>query len=164
MTNESVRYTPTEIAKRFGVTTETVRQWTIRISRWLSTDANPHDSKKRRYSFDDLGALTLVWECRKHNEAWEDIEARLSSGERGVPAIDPAALIPLESQKQLFTLYQMIERFKAEKADLEARLMEQTTRADRAEGALNEVNRRLSEAEAKIDRLNREIGKLERDT
>lgn len=164
MDENIVEYSSSDLTRRFNITGETLRQWTIRAARWLSPGARPTGGSHRRFSFADLEALTLVYELRSQNAKWDDILERLEAGERGVPAIDPASLVPLESQKQLAMLYEMIERFKAEKADLEARLTAATTRADRAEGAQDSLKAQLEETRRELQEAYKRIGRLEADT
>lgn len=162
MNDNIVEYSSSDMQRRFNVSGETLRQWSMRARRWLSPGANPTGGSHRRFSFSDLEVLTLISELRSQNAKWEGIAERLESGERGVPAIDPAALVPLESQKQLSMLYEMIERFKAERADLEARLVIATTRADRAEGAQDTLRQQLTESQETIIQLRLKIERLER--
>ena len=73
-----------ELAKRLGVSGETIRQWTARYASHLSpraTGAAP--GEVRRYSRQDGEALALVASARAEGESWETIEERLSAGERG---------------------------------------------------------------------------------
>lgn len=159
-----MEYSSGDLSQRFGVTNETLRQWSLEFKRHLSPGANPADQKKRRFTFADLEVLQLVADLRADNARWEDIHATLDTGERGTPAIDPAALIPLESQKQLALLYETIDRLRAAQADLEAQLAAEKTRADRAEGSQDTLKQQLVEAQETIIRLRIQVGDLEKRT
>lgn len=156
-----MEYSSKDLSQRFGISNETLRQWAIEFKRHLGKDANPLDNKHRRFSFNDLEVLQLVADLRAQNAKWEEIHAALEMGERGVPSIDPAALMPLESQKQLALLYDTIENQRARLADLENRLTSANTRADRAEGAQDSLKSQLAEAQETIIQLRIKINGLE---
>jgi DNA-binding transcriptional MerR regulator len=155
-------YSSKDLAQRFGITNETLRQWAGEFKRHLSKDANPSGGQHRRFTFADLEVLTLVSEMRQKNARWDEIHATLDMGERGIPAIDPAALMPLESQKQLALLYSTIEQMRAHNADLEAKLIAANTRADRAEGAQDSLKNQLTESQETIIQLRLKIQALEK--
>lgn len=154
-------YTSKDLSQRFDVTGETLRQWAREFRRHLSPSANPGDGQHRRFTFADLEVLTLVHELRAKNVRWEDIHANLDAGERGVPSVDPAALVPLESQKQLALLYETIERMRGQVADLEAQLTAANTRADRAEGAQDTLKAQLADAHEQIVQLRIKLNTFE---
>ncbi|MBL8118774.1 MAG: MerR family transcriptional regulator [Anaerolineae bacterium] len=156
-------YMSKDLSQRFDITTETLRQWAMEFRRHLSASANPGSGQHRRFTFADLEVLTLVNELRARNTKWEDIHASLDAGERGIPSIDPAALIPLESQKQLALLYETIERMRGQVSDLEAKLTSANTRADRAEGAQDTLKAQLAEAQERIVQLRIKLNALESD-
>jgi DNA-binding transcriptional MerR regulator len=158
-----MEYSSKDLAQRFNIQNETLRQWAIEFRRHLSLQANPSESgKHRRFTFEDLEVLQLVSELRSKNAKWEEIHAALDMGERGIPSIDPVALIPLESQKQLALLYETIESQRAKLADLESRLTAANTRADRAEGAQDSLKTQLAESQEAIIQLRIKISELER--
>lgn len=156
-----MEYTSKELSTRFGITTETLRQWSMEFKRHLSKGANPGDGQHRRFTFADLEVLTLVNEMRQKNMSFEDIHASLDTGERGVPAIDPAALVPLESQKQIALLHETIERLRVQVADMDALLEAEKKRADRAEGAQDSLKQQLADAQEAIVQLRIKIDRLE---
>lgn len=157
-----MEYSSKDLAQRFNIQNETLRQWAIEFRRHLSTHANPPEAgKHRRFTFDDLEVLQLVSELRSKNAKWEEIHAALDMGERGIPSVDPAALMPLESQKQLALLYDTIENQRAKLVDLENKLTAANTRADRAEGAQDSLKAQLAEAQEAIIRLRIKINGLE---
>jgi DNA-binding transcriptional MerR regulator len=156
-----MEYASKDLVARFGITGETLRQWTHEFKRHLSEGANPGGGQHRRFTFEDLEVLTLVAEMRQKKHAWEDIHASLDMGERGVPSIDPAALIPLESQQQLALLHQTIERLREQVNDLKTQLNTTTTRADRAEGAQDSLRQQIEEARETIIQLRIRLHTLE---
>jgi DNA-binding transcriptional MerR regulator len=156
-------YFSKDLSRRFNITNETLRLWTIEFRRHLSPGALPGDGRHRHFTFEDLEVLTLVHEMRQQKSSYEEIHASLDAGERGVPSIDPAALVPLESQKQLSLLYETIERLKGQVAALESQLADEKKRADRAEGAHDGLKQQLTDAQETIIQLRIKIARLEDD-
>lgn len=159
--SQIMEYYSKDLSRRFNITNETLRQWTLEFKRHLSPGANPGDGQHRRFTFDDLEVLTLVHEMRQKKLPYEDIHASLDVGERGVPSVDPAALVPLESQKQLALLYETIDRLKGQVADLDAQVAAEKLRANRAEGAQDSLQQQLRDAQETIIQLRIKIARLE---
>ena len=100
-------YTSGEIAKIYGVVTETVRNWTIEFSNYLSEGAQPGRNKKRTYSLDDMRVLSLVASMKERNLTNDDIHASLRSGQRGeIPELSPddVKLLTLGDQEKRLSL------------------------------------------------------------
>lgn len=163
VTIRAMEYTSGDLSARLGVTSETLRVWSGEFRRWLSPGTNPTGGKKRRFTFADLEVLQLVADMREKNADWDEIHATLENGERGTPSIDPAALVPLESQKQIALLYETIERLRTANADLEARLAAERTRADRAEGVQDNLMRQIAELRESEVQLRIKVAALEKN-
>ncbi len=73
----------TELAKEFGVTPSTLRNWTGEFSDHLSPLANPGKGKNRTYSQEDAEIITLVAEMRGQAAKYADIHAALEAGDIG---------------------------------------------------------------------------------
>lgn len=132
-----MEYTSKDLTGQFGITAETVRQWCIEFRRHLSPGAGGKgDGSHRRFTVADLEVLSLVHEMRQNKARWEEIHASLDSGQRGSIRVDAAALVPIESHKQIALLYEAIEKQRSTIAALELDLAAAKTRADRAEGAV----------------------------
>lgn len=156
-----MEYQSKELAARWNIVGETLRQWSIEYARHLSDAASPAPGTHRKYTFEDVEVLQLVADMRGKNKSVQEIHDALDKGERGVPEVNPAALIPLEGQKQLAMLYSTIETLRADKDALEVHLRE-SLQAGREKEALNNLlTRQLEKAQAEIKALNREIGRLE---
>ena len=83
-------YTSGEVAKIYGVVTETVRNWTMEFAEYLSQTAQPGRNKKRTYSLEDMRVLSLVASMKERNMTNDDIHASLRSGQRGeLPDLSP---------------------------------------------------------------------------
>jgi DNA-binding transcriptional MerR regulator len=162
--NFDMDYASKDLAQRFNVTNETIRSWALEFKRQLSEAATPVGGRHRRFSFDDLEVLTLVAEMRGKNNSFEDIHASLDSGERGIPSVDPTALVPLEGQKQLALLHETINKMRGHISDLESQIASEKTRADRAEGSLAYSEKlfrdQLADKEKQIRELYLEVARL----
>jgi DNA-binding transcriptional MerR regulator len=157
-----MEYTSGDLIQRFNVTNETIRSWAAEFRDDLSPGANPpEEGKHRRFTFDDLEVLTLVYEMREKKSSWEAIHAALDAGQRGIPATDLASLIPMENVRETERLYKVIEKQRDEIAILKATLNSVNTRADRAEGAQDTLKQQLAEAQETIIRLHIKIEQLE---
>jgi DNA-binding transcriptional MerR regulator len=152
-----MEYASKDLAQRFNVTNETIRSWAVEFKRHLSQAANPTGGRHRRFSFEDLEVLTLVAEMRGGNNSFEDIHASLDSGERGIPSIDPLALVPLEGQKQIALLQETISKMRMQINDMEVQMAAEKTRADRAEGSLAYSEKLFREQLAEKERQVREL-------
>lgn len=156
-----MEYQSKELAARWAISGETLRQWSIEVRRHLSDGATPAPGQHRRYTFEDVEVLQLVADMRGKNKSWPDIHTALDEGERGVPEVDPAALIPLEGQRQLSVLYNTIETLRADKDALESELRAAQEAGGQKDALNNLLMRQLEAAQQEIKTLNREIGRLE---
>lgn len=154
-------YNVSDLARRFHVSNETIRQWTKEFGQFLSASARPAPGLHRRYEFADLEVLSLVADMRADHALFDEIHASLQAGERGVPAIDPVALIPLESQVQLQLLHDTISSLQSKVSDLDALLASERSRADHAQGERDALSKRLDMAQEDVIQLRIKIARLE---
>lgn len=142
-----MEYQSKELAARWNISGETLRQWSIQVAQWLSDSATPSTpGTHRRYTFADIEVLQLVSDMRGKNKSWPDIFAALDEGDRGVPEVDPAALIPLEGQRQLAFLLDTIETLKADKDELESQLQARRDEITRLTALLERSDSQLAAA------------------
>ena len=154
-------YNVGDLSRRFKVSNETIRQWTLEFKQYLSALASPPPGKHRRYEFSDLEVLTLIADMRANHALYDEIHASLQTGERGVPAIDPVALIPLESQVQLQLLHDTISSLQSKVGDTEVLLTSERSRADHSEGERDALVKRLDKAQEEIIQLRIKLARLE---
>lgn len=70
------------IAARFGVHPDTVRDWADMFEEFFSPGAKKGAGVRRVFDLQDEMVLNTVYELRKRNVEFEEIRARLRSGER----------------------------------------------------------------------------------
>lgn len=157
-------YTSGEVAKIYGVVTETVRNWTMEFAEYLSLSAHPGRNKKRTYSLEDMRVLSMVAAMKERNMTNEDIHATLKSGQRGeLPDLSPddVKMIALgDQEKRLAVQVDQLERTIVQlKKDL-ALSQEQASQAQQYKEAniklttsLDHVQKDLEEAKARVQRL-----------
>jgi DNA-binding transcriptional MerR regulator len=174
-------YNTGHVATIFNVTTETVRNWTVGFSEYLSPTALPGRNKKRTYTFDDMKVLSLVAELKSQGMTNADIHAALQNGQRGVPpALEPDEVqaivsgdrenrLSLEIERMQQALVQSQEALKKAQQDL-ARLRKVEDENIRLQTQL-EISRiqeekletRVKELEAKLEdrvkELSQQIGR-----
>jgi DNA-binding transcriptional MerR regulator len=73
-----------EVARRFGVNPQTIRQWSEQFAPYLSESANPKRGNTRHFTMDDLQVFALVAYMRGRDATFEDIRTALQSGQRGL--------------------------------------------------------------------------------
>lgn len=73
-----------DVARRFGINPQTVRQWADEFAGYLSPDANPAKGETRVFDNDDLQVLALVAYMRNQGAGFDEIKAALDSGQRGL--------------------------------------------------------------------------------
>lgn len=73
-----------DIAKRFGVNPQTVRQWAAQFAPFLSMSANPDKGETRLFDEDDLRVFALIAYMRGKGASFDEIQVSLESGQRGL--------------------------------------------------------------------------------
>lgn len=135
------------IEKLFGVSAQTVRNWTKEFEDYLSPSATPQEKgSKRSYTTDDLAVFALVVEKTQTGATYEGIRKALKVGERAEPpevTEDEADLTSLMTPREIaLTMSIMKER-------------------DIALGKLEQIETDRQQDRETIEKLNREIGRLE---
>lgn len=169
-------YTVAHVCELHGIVQETVRQWVLEFSQYLSPTANPGKNKKRHFTVEDMRVLALVANMKDQSFTYEEIHASLQNGQRGdPPELDPNRLQLIATGERETHLTLQIAHFKDHITQLETQLQraqEQLkeldqykervttqsvtiTHLEREKGTLEE---QLQEARAKIEELAREIG------
>lgn len=126
-------YTTSRISDLFNVAPQTVKRWASEFAAYLSADAAPAAGHRRAFGDDDLKVLVLVASLKAKGKTFTEIHAALKAGQRGdvpeMPASSPA------QTSQALAYYQQ------EVDDLRRQLEAERTRADKAEGEVQELER-----------------------
>ena len=156
MKGRSEAMTSGELAKRLGVSDQTIRSWSDRFAAFLSPLASPPASRDgpravRTFTDEDAAALALVARLRSEARPYEEIAERLEAGERGEPARaeDPGEALEYppapvlwgqlqQARGELGTLREERDHLRGALAEEQARSRAAIERAARAEGRLEE--------------------------
>jgi DNA-binding transcriptional MerR regulator len=87
------------------VSSETVRQWSIEFSQYLSPSGQPGSGKQKVFSDSDMLVLSLIAEMKQQRKTYEEIHVALQAGQRGdlpaMPASRVSALATTDREKSL---------------------------------------------------------------
>ena len=143
-----------DIQKMFGVSPQTVRNWTKEFKNFLSDGAAPTQAGyTRRFNADDLLVFALVSEMTGLGAAYPEVRAALMTGKRGdlpeAPKQDDGPIALLRPEEIARTMALIKERDEA-LGRIEQLLLER-----------DHDRRVVAAKDNEINRLNREIGRLE---
>ena len=161
-------YTTQQIADLFGVSDQTIREWSERFAFYLSPSANPGKKKARLYTPQDLQVLSLVSQMKTRRMDYEEIEASLQAGQRGeAPEITPGELSTLQSneiQRRLTLQIEYLQRQLDEVTQEATRLKGLEVENARLQATIEALRGQLADQKNtsdQINQLNRLIGRLE---
>ena len=153
------------ITALFGISPQTVRNWSEEFARYLSALAAPGRGRNRQFSEDDMRVFSLVAALKKSGATNEDIHLALASGQRGdlldMHPDEVHALVVSDHAQAVLTLKQRIEVLQVERNEALSHLQKARDENNQLHGNLKAITDQLNAALAKIDKLNREIGRLE---
>lgn len=140
-------WTTNDLKQVFGVTPQTVRNWTADFAQYLSDEATPSKSGARRlFTEDDVKVFALIRELTQSGQTYAQVRQTLADGKRGelpqMPISKDDTTTSLSPEEIYRTLAIMRER-------------------DEAIGQLKQLQLDKEEDRKTIERLNREIGRLE---
>lgn len=143
-------FTTSQVAKRFGVADQTVKNWAAEFADYLSPTATPQKGLKRSFTADDVAILALVHGMVGRGRDTGAAHAALQAGQRGetgmVAAQTGDSLIEVQRDRDM----------------LQGAVMELRRQLDRTTGDRDDLVRRLSEAETLL-RLYRKRGRIDGD-
>lgn len=158
-------YKTLEVATRFGIEQQTVRNWAKEFKQYLSITANPSPGNHRIFTDDDLRVFVVVSELKDLGFTFESIHVSLQNGQRGELPPDTTSLTPTGDlsalQVMLANEMRLREELEAQLTTERENLKNERSRADKAETKADVLEQQLREARQLINELNREIGRLE---
>jgi DNA-binding transcriptional MerR regulator len=137
-------YTTKDICDKFGVSRETVRQWTSQFGGYLSPTATPEKGRQRNYTDNDLGVFALVSNLKSTGSTSEEITAALSAGQRGEPPSE--AQVASTSDSSLTTLRRDVAQVRQELDVIKTELL-------MTQGENRLLKQQLDEKEKRIENL-----------
>lgn len=146
-------YTTSSIAKLFGVTDQTVKNWAKEFAEHLSPTAQPPEGQKRMFTLDDIRVFALVADFSKRGFSYEDAHTSLRSGQRGDIPETAKELSPTVSP-------QIVAALREENSALQTLLTDRTRERDEAVGQVKLLERQLGQKDKRIEELYRENAEL----
>lgn len=138
-------FSTSQVAKRFGVADQTVKNWAAEFAPYLSPTAIPEPGKKRAFTADDVSVLALVHELVGRGRDVAAAHAALQAGQRGANN----ALTVAQTSDNLIVVQQ--ERDRAQGAVVELRRMLDEMRTD-FRGQIDQRDQRIVELERELAR------------
>jgi len=133
-----------DLTKVFDVSRNTIKNWILEFSDYMSDYANPAEAgTTRQFTNEDAAVLSLVASMRDDNQSYEAIGAALADGERGTwPPVGA------EDEETKNDTTQLVTQLVARASSLEGQLaaIDQERERERAAAAV-ERDRLLSELE-----------------
>lgn len=146
-------FTTQAVSQTFGVSHQTVKNWSDEFVDFLSPTATPPKGRRRVFTLDDMRVFALVHDYHKRGHTYADAQTALAAGQRGdmpeqgtTPLAVPPALV-IQLRQELATREQLIETLKTER--------------DMERGKAQFLERQLQEKEELIRDLYKQVARLE---
>lgn len=133
-------FSTSQVAKRFGVADQTVKNWTAEFAPYLSPTATPEPGKRRAFTSADVAVLALVHEMVGRGRDTAAAHAALKAGQRS----SQKALTIAQEADDLIAVQQ-------ERDMLQGAVLELRARLDKATVDHDELVRKLARAEQKLE-------------
>lgn len=158
MNEKTKQFSVSHLARLFGVSQQTIRQWSNEFQTYLSMRANPGKSRVRSFTNEDLPVLALISQMKELGYTYQEIHAALNNGERGeAPSLSGLEKVDLvltsERERKLELRVQQAE----EERDF------WRERATEAEQLVQERDEALHQSQVELARLQGEMKGAERD-
>ena len=148
-------FTTQAVSQTFGVSHQTVKNWSDEFIDYLSPTATPPKGRRRVFTLDDMKIFALVHDYHKRGHTYADAQVALAAGQRGdmpeqgsAPLAIPPALV-IQLRQELATRDQLIETLKTER--------------DMERGKAQYLERLMEEKEELIRDLYKQLARLEAD-
>ena len=140
-------FSTSQVAKRFGVADQTVKNWAAEFAQYLSPTATPEAGKRRAFTAEDVAIMALVHEMVGRGRDTDAAHAALQAGRRGAAnaltmAKEGDSLIAVQRERDM----------------LQGAVIELRSQLDKATADRDELLSKLARAEMRIELL--ESGEL----
>lgn len=144
-------FTTPQVAERFGVSEQTVKNWTKEFAEYLSPTAAPEKGKTRAFTSEDVAALAVVHELVGRGKNTDAAHVALRAGQRGADSAltvknDRDALIIAQRNSDMLQGAVMELR-----AMLEAERASKQTEISRRDDRIIELERQLARTELLLE-------------
>jgi DNA-binding transcriptional MerR regulator len=147
-----------DVAKRFGVTNNTVRRWAREyFTEFMSHEARPEKGGYHKFNDMDLGVFATWVRLDTEGKSVEEAKAFLRNGERDVPPDEPmsddqknmvmnqAAYEVTQLRQEVMQLENEIERLRNELEDEKGKTSSESGKKDLALNRLDAAEKRIEE-------------------
>jgi DNA-binding transcriptional MerR regulator len=169
-------YSSSQVAARYGITTQSVNRWAREFEEYLSDAAKPGGSKTRQFEKEDMEVFALVSELQKKHLTYDDIHASLKTGARGdAPLVEPDEIqaivsaggetrLAIENERLKTMLIDAQDALKKAQADLvrlretEDEVVRLTERVANKETSETQLRDEIALLQVKVEALAKEAG------
>src|SRR5215218_4213516 len=144
------RYTTSSVARLFGVTPATIKNWTLEFAAYLSPTARPEAGKRRVFTEEDLTVFALVNDYRNRGFGYEQAHIALRMGTRGNLPDDskPEPILPPQN---------LLTQLQGEIAGRDQLIKQLTSGWDKERGKVEMLEKQLHEKDEQIKNLYLEL-------
>lgn len=132
-------FSTSQVAKRFGVADQTIKNWAAEFAQYLSPTATPGEGKRRAFTADDVSVFAVVHELVGRGRDTSAAHAALQAGRRPTDA-----LIPLSTGDTLISVQRERDMLQGAVMELREQLAKSTSDRD-------ELIKRLARAELRLE-------------
>lgn len=150
-------YTTRQMFTAFGVSHQTVKNWSRDFADFMSPTARPEKDHQRRFTDDDVRVFDLVKRLKQQGRVNEEIRAALGAGQRGeLPDSLSNELAPVPHGTALAIALQRVN-------DLETMLQDERLKNARLQGTVDALEKMLDKAQEQVYQLRMKLDFGEKD-
>ncbi|MEL6309252.1 MAG: MerR family transcriptional regulator [Chloroflexota bacterium] len=157
-----VKFKNEDLRKRFGISHETVRQYTIEFSEFLSDGANPDTKGAHRvYTESDLRVFAVIVSMKNTNHTDDDIKATLNAGAEGeLERLLDDDTVNLSPSMQIMLAKQQMNNLRTELEHSNSELQKWRDEANQLRGQIEQLKAQIDKQADTIE-LHQRIAVLE---
>ena len=155
-------FSTSQVAKRFGVADQTIKNWAAEFAAHLSPTATPESGKRRAFTAEDVAIMALVHEMVGRGRDTNAAHAALQAGQRGASnaltmATDGDNLIATQRERDMLQgavieLRSMLDSVKSDaQLQIERTQQQAQEQADKLNARIIELERQIARAEMKLE-------------
>jgi DNA-binding transcriptional MerR regulator len=143
-------FSTAQVARRFGVADQTVKNWAAEFAQYLSPTATPEPGKRRAFTVEDVAILAVVHEMVGRGRDTDAAHTALRAGQRGAGAIVAAqngdTLITVQRDRDMLqgAVLELRSLLEAERASKQSEV-------DRRDQRIIELERQLARTELLLE-------------
>jgi DNA-binding transcriptional MerR regulator len=139
-------FTTSSLAKLFGTSDQTVKNWAKEFAEYLSPSAKPPAGQRRVFTFDDCRVFALVNDYHRRGFGYDAVHASLGAGQRGDFPPDSGMVPSIATSPAFLAL-------KNDRDDLRLLNKQLETERDEARGQVKLLKEQLDQREQRVSEL-----------